>query len=358
MKKWKVGLIGCGGMATFYRDIYRNMPGVELDYVVALTEEEARRTAEELGVKHYSMHYEDCLNSDVDIVDISTPNHLHKEQFLAALKAGKHILLQKPIAPDLEDAREILEAAQMSDLKTGMFMSKRCIGAYHEMKRMIQAGVIGQVASVHTRAALIRRPGAINAENWRNSLKMTGGGALIQLGIHDYDLLQWILEEKIVSISAFSDNLMSPHIGGDDMTQSIVRFQSGIMGSVEASYCSTQPFLEIYGREGVLTYKNGKLIIKASHIYESEVIMYDSPGIEKAFDMPSDNQILFCLDNPYEQHVMFLKAVMNDESVPVSIMEGYDALLIVKAAYESAQTGKTVYIDEMKAKVGGNCEED
>ena len=142
------------------------------------------------------------------------------------------------------------------------------------------------------------------------------------------------------------------------MTQSIVRFQSGIMGSVEASYCSTQPFLEIYGREGVLTYKNGKLIIKASHIYESEVIMYDSPGIEKAFDMPSDNQILFCLDNPYEQHVMFLKAVMNDESVPVSIMEGYDALLIVKAAYESAQTGKTVYIDEMKAKVGGNCEED
>ena len=142
------------------------------------------------------------------------------------------------------------------------------------------------------------------------------------------------------------------------MTQSLVRFQSGIMGIVEASYCSTQSFLEIYGREGVLTYKNGKLIIRASHTYESEVIVYDNPGKESAFDMPSGNQVIFSLDNPYEQHVMFLKAVMNDEEVPVSILEGYEGLLIVKAAYESAQIGKTVYIDEMKAKVGGNCEED
>lgn len=345
MKTWKVGLIGCGGMAAAYRELYTKIPGVELDYVVALTEEEARETAELLGVKHYSAKYEDCLNSDVDIVDISTPNHLHKEQFVAAVKAGKHVLLQKPIAPNLEDALEILEVSRQADVKTGMFMSKRGIPAHHEMKKMIEAGLIGEVVSVHARVAYIRKADAAGGDGWRSSLEMTGGGALIQLGIHDYDLLQWMLGERITAVTAFSDNRMSPHIGGDDLTQSMVRFESGIMGIVESCYCSTQRFLNIYGTEGILSYANGRLMVKGAKSYKSETVVYDQPGAEMSYELPFGGRFLYRTDNPYEQHIGFVQAVMKDKEVPVSIYEGYQTLQVVKAAYESARTGKTIRID-------------
>lgn len=348
----KVGLIGCGGMAAFYREIYQNISGVTLSYVVGATIEEASEVATALGVEKYSMHYEDCLNSDVDIVDISTPNHLHKEQFLAAVNAGKHILLQKPIAPNLEDAAEILRAAESTRCKTGVFMSKRCIAAHHEIKNMVKQGVIGRIASVHTRAALIRKPQAVGTGSWRSSLAQTGGGALIQLGIHDYDLLQWILDDKIKEIAAFKENLMSPHIGGEDMAQTIVRFRKGVLGIVEASYCSATPFLRIYGNEGMITYQNGELSVRGSKAYTGSHIVYETPGVEAVFEMPANHKDLYQINNPYEQHVWFIDAVKKDEKVPVEIADGFETLLLVNAAYESDCTGKAVDVEAWRRKYG------
>ena len=342
----KVGLIGCGGMASFYRKIYTEIPGATLDFVVDVNEETAKIVAEELGVKNYSADFNDCINSSVDVVDISTPNHLHKEQFAAAVKAGKHILLQKPISGSMDDALEILRLSQSTDKKCGVFMSRYCIKAYHVIKDMLSCGVIGNVSSAYARTAYVYRPKP-NAPLWRASKELTGGGSLIQLGVHDYDMLEWILGSEITHISAFSENLMSPHVGGDDTTHSIVKFSNGILGTVESSYCTKEASLKILGNKGSLSYVNGVLTVSGES-YEGFGIKYDTPKKAADFSLPYSNETLYNLENPHEQHVAFINSVINNTAVPVPISSGFDSLAVVKAAYESAKNGQTVCIEEFK----------
>ena len=342
----KVGLIGCGGMASFYRKIYTEIPGAALDFVVDVNEETAKSVAEELGVKNYSTDFNDCINSSVDVMDISTPNHLHKEQFAAAVKAGKHILLQKPISGSMDDALEILRLSQSTDKKCGVFMSRYCIKAYHVIKDMLSCGVIGNVSSAYARTAYVYRPKP-DAPLWRASKELTGGGSLIQLGVHDYDMLEWILGSEITHISAFSENLMSPHVGGDDTTHSIVKFSNGILGTVESSYCTKEASLKILGNKGSLSYVNGVLTVSGES-YEGFGIKYDTPKKAANFSLPYSNGTLYNLGNPHEQHVAFINSVINNTAVPVPISSGFDSLAVVKAAYESAENGQTVCIEEFK----------
>ena len=342
----KVGLIGCGGMASFYRKIYTEIPGATLDFVVDVNEETAKSVAEELGVKNYSTDFNDCINSSVDVVDISTPNHLHKEQFAAAVKAGKHILLQKPISGSMDDALEILRLSQSTDKKCGVFMSRYCIKAYHVIKDMLSCGVIGNVSSAYARTAYVYRPKP-DVPLWRASKELTGGGSLIQLGVHDYDMLEWILGSEITHISAFSENLMSPHVGGDDTTHSIVKFSNGILGTVESSYCTKEASLKILGNKGSISYVNGVLTVSGES-YEGFGIKYDTPKKATNFSLPYSNETLYNLENPHEQHVAFINSVINNTAVPVPISSGFDSLAVVKAAYESAENGQTICIEEFK----------
>lgn len=352
MKELKIGLIGCGGMAAFYRDVYTKIPGAKLDFVVGLESDDPKGVSLKLGASRWSVNYEDCLNSDVDIVDISTPNHFHEEQFIKAAKAKKHILLQKPITPTLAAAKKILDCAASSDVKAGMFMSKRALPAYYIMKRLIKNGFIGKVGTAYARSAVLRKPEADQNKNWRNSVEKTGGGALLQLGIHDYDMLSWMFEERIVCVSARCKNLMSPHIGGEDTAQTTVTFQSGISAVVESSYCSRSAFMSIYGNKGEIHYQNGVLTLFSENTYSDKDISYQSANTKQEYKMICDNQSIYSSKNPYEQHIAFVNSVINETEVPVTIEEGFTSLAIVKAAYKAAQDQKTVIISDFLKEEG------
>ena len=350
MKEIKVGLIGCGGMATAYRELYNKFEGVKLDFIVGLESDNPENLAKELGCSGWSYDYMDCINSDVDIIDISTPNHLHCEQFKAAVKMGKHILLQKPVAASEKDAVEILLESKKTDKKVGMFMARHSGPAFCEIRNMVQSGVIGKVSSVRTRSGFVREaPPSDQPADWRSSLEKTGGGTLIQLGIHDYDALSWILGEKITKVAAFCDNLMSPHIGGDDASQTIVKFENGIVGCVEASYCATGARFEIYGNEGFISFNENRFfVVKAKNKYNGDYVNYEGNDTYQQYEIPCYNKTIFKTDNPYEQHIAFINSVRNNTPVPVTIEEGFYDFVIVKAAYEASKTGKTVDIEEFK----------
>lgn len=350
MSDVKIGLIGCGGMASFYRQVYTQIPGAKLDFVVGLPSDDPERIARELGAAHWSTDYEDCLNSDVDIVDISTPNCFHEEQFIKAAAAKKHILLQKPITPGLKAAKRILDCAQGCSSKTGMFMSKRGLPAYYIMKKLIKSGFIGKVGSAYARSAVLRKAETDANKNWRNSLEKTGGGALLQLGIHDYDMLSWMLDERIISVSARCANLMSPHIGGEDTAITTVTFESGVAATVESSYCSRTALMTVYGSSGYITYRDGILTLFSKETYRDGGICYDTPNTKAEYKMMCDNPTVYSSKNPHEQHIAFVNAVINGTDVPVGIDRGFESLAIVKAAYESSDSGKTVNISEFIAK--------
>ena len=350
MDNLKIGLIGCGGMAKNYREIYTHIDGAKLDFVVGLESDNPKEVAQSLGASRYSVNYEDLINSDVDIVDISTPNHLHKEQFIKAVRAGKNVLLQKPIAATVKDAVEIYEESKKTDKTVGMYMSRHSSSAYVEIKNIIESGAIGKVSSVHARTSLVRNAVANSAANWRCSVEKTGGGSLIQLGVHDYDILSWVIGSKIVEIAAYCENIMSPHIGGDDSSQSIVKFANGVIGCVESSYCSKVNSFCVYGSKGTVIYRGGGIYMSGDNAYKGIFVDYDGSGSEKFYPAADTGKNLYKIENPYEQHVAFVNAVLNGKSAPIPIWEGVESLLIVKAAYESAMTKSFINIEEFTKK--------
>lgn len=348
MNNLKVGLIGCTGMANAYRNLYTQIDGAELNYVVGLEVDNPKQIAEQLNCPNYSTDYMDCIKSDVDIVDISTPNHLHREQFKEAVKAGKHVILQKPIAASIEDAIDILQTAKETKKNVGMFMSRHASPIYREIKKMIESGLIGKVTSIQARTAIKKnstpRPGG-EEKNWRSSIEKTGGGSLIQLAVHDYDMIQWLLNEKITEVSCFSDNMMTPSVGGDDNSQTIFRTQSGVIGNVSSAYCSNGMMISIYGDKGIISYFVNKdtVTIISENIYISEAVDYSTPGVEQEYKL---NNVMYSVDNPYEQHVEFIKSIIDGKEVPVSIEDGFYSFMVVKAAYKSSTENKTINVNE------------
>lgn len=180
-----MALIGCGGVARNYRKLYAQLPGVRVAVTVDVDETEAQRAAEETGAARASTNFSDALAEGVDVVVISTPNDLHCPQAVAALNAGKHVLLQKPMARTVDECDEILHAAEKSGKTLGVYMNLLDHPLFRDFRMMVETGYLGTIALVSARLA--HRGGLswqAGGKNWRSSKTRTGGGSFVQLGVH------------------------------------------------------------------------------------------------------------------------------------------------------------------------------
>jgi predicted dehydrogenase len=340
----KVALVGCGGMARSYRQVYTRLEDVQ--WAVAVDPNEAELAAcSELGAKRTSTRFEDALANDVDIVEVATPNHLHEQQAIAALRAGKHVLLQKPMANSLEAADRILAAARESGKTLGMYMSSYAEPVVWEVKRLLEHKALGEIQSIRARDAhrggLRAKPGS---HNWRGSKDLTGGGSFIQLSVHAINLVQWWLGSRIEQVAAFCDNRLSPNIGGDDVTAAAVRFADGVYGTFDSGYASDGGAREIYGTRGSVRISHRELELRLDAAYTGErlAIHYDSPG--KLMRIPVHGPPLSDAGNPTNPQRMFVEAIRHNRRPLMTGEDGRQDLAVVMAAYESARTGKAVTV--------------
>ncbi|HTS61141.1 MAG TPA: Gfo/Idh/MocA family oxidoreductase, partial [Candidatus Acidoferrales bacterium] len=168
----RVSFVGCGGMAAQYLPVYQNLDWVQL----------ANCIDPAMGVPDFGL----ALTDEIDAVIINTPNHLHRPQAVAAIEAGKHVLLQKPVAPTVADADAIADAAEKSNRTVGLYMSYFDQPLIHDLRDMVSAGRLGNI--VHCYARLMHKGGMMwsgealkGNRNWRGSVAETGGGCFIQL---------------------------------------------------------------------------------------------------------------------------------------------------------------------------------
>jgi len=335
-----VALIGCGGFAENYRHIYTEIPEAKLVLLVDESEETARRASEACGGVAWSTDFNDCLSSDVHFVDISTPNFLHREQACAALKAGKHVLLQKPLASSLEDALKIAEIASSSGKIAGMYMFLFDNPLFHDIKKLIKEGKLGTISGVGCRSA---HRGGLSAVRggWRSSAKMTGGGSFIQLAIHYVNMVQWLMDSKVESVMAYSHNLMCPNIGGDDVSVVACEFDSGALGTISSAYCAQGDELSIFGSKGYLRVDDSKHItLCLDEPFCGNVLTYNTGGRRETISLPQCSMTLFDSTNPFDQHVAFIKSLLSGSPAPVPIDIGLYDMMIVDAVHRSSVTGK------------------
>ena len=270
MKEFRIGIIGWGFMGRTHAHSIRSIglfyPGAGFKATIAgvcsRRLEMAKAGAEELGAEFYTDDYRELLaREDINVVSICTPNAQHEEMAIAALKAGKHVYIDKPLAVTAESAARIAEAAASAPGKTRMVFNNRYLPSSMRAKQLVEEGRIGRVLTVSGRYL---HSGSIDPNQpigWKQSLQ---GGVILDLGSHVLDLITWLCGYPEAVFCA-TQNLYGSRPtkdGGvtealsEDQALMTLRMPGGALGTVEASKISTgandELTIEVRGDKGAL----------------------------------------------------------------------------------------------------------
>jgi len=220
MKDMAAGIIGFGYTGRLHMDAYE-MSGV---HVAGVAEAQpAVLDKVPAGIQQFA-DYRDLLNTAIDIVSICTPTGLHCEQALAALRAGKHVLLEKPIATTVADAERISAAEKQSGKHVLVGMTHRFYPEVLAAKRIVENGGIGEILMI--RDCVLEHFGFVNSPRWYLQPELAGGGTVLSSGVHLVDRVLWFLGEMPVSVSGYTSNrLLNEKV--EDSAQMTLGFLSG-----------------------------------------------------------------------------------------------------------------------------------
>ena len=336
--KLKWGIIGCGGIAD-----RRTLPGMmlsETSECVAVMDANlsaAEACREKYGAKLATTDYNEILAlPEVDAVYIASPVFCHKEQALAAAKAKKHILLEKPLGLTTEDSLEIIEACEREGVKLGVGFMMR-FHAYHQaIKDVIAKGTIGDIVSMRAQFTCWY-PDIEGA--WRQTKKLSGGGAFVDLGVHCIDLLQYLSGLEATEVVGFSGT-QTFNYEVDDSTSCVMKMNNGSLAVVDVNFnipdsAANNP-LEFYGTKGSIIAvgtlgqeEGGTVKILAC----PDVGGYDAQQSRSTVE-PVELKVDF--GNMYTKEIdAFANAIINDIEPPVNGRNTLSVQKIIDAVYKN-----------------------
>jgi len=351
-KKLRIAVIGTGGIfKAFYWPLIQENKELELIALCDIVPSKAQAYADEAGVPVYGNFYELLEQQmDVDAIFICTPNLYHSEYTVAALNAGKHVFCEKPDAVSVAEALKMKEAAERTGLHLMVMRNNRYRPESQWLKQAAQSGYFGELYS--GRCGWIRRRGIPGKGGWFTTKELSGGGPLIDLGVHMIDLAVWIMgNPKPVTVSgatyckfANSDFADSAHsqfgesqsegfFDVEDLANGYIRFDNGATLQIEFSWASN---------------------------IEQERVFVELRGTEAGFTLDSDNLKVFselhgalCNSQPLFtagkgghpaniEH--FMDVVLRDAEPDFIPSQGLDMIKILEAIYESARLGREVVL--------------
>lgn len=343
----KVGIIGCGKIAQV-RHIpeYLDNPNAKLTGLYDLNLQRAKELAEKYDCKSYESVEEMLTDPEIDAVSVCVANHVHAEITIAALKAGKHVLCEKPMATKLKDCQMMVDTAEQMSKKLMIGQNQRFAKAHAEAKKLIERGDIGSVLTFKT---TFGHGGpetwSVDAgpQNWFFDKKRAAMGAMADLGVHKTDLIQYLLNDTVEETTAKVTTLDKKDsngnlIGVDDNAICIYKMKSGIIGTMTASwtyYGEEDNSTIIYGTEGMLKiYHDPKYCI--------ELIRKDGGKVFYDIDQIQTN------DNQTKSGIIdaFVESVENDSEPAVSGKSVLSAMKAIFGSLKSSELGRTVRVDE------------
>lgn len=250
MKKINMGVIGAGGIA--YR---RTIPGIlkakNINLAAVMDVVRIKEIAKEFNVpKAYVSEKDIVRDPDIDAVYIASPVYLHLQHIKLAAENGRHILCEKPVSATLREAKEAANICRKNKVFFQEGYMMKFHGAHGKIREIISEGKIGKIVYIRAQLSCWYPPikGA-----WRQDPKRGGGGSLIDMATHLYDLLEFFMGEKIEFVSAISNNQVQGYKSEDSST-TLLGFKSGTHATVDCFFCipdeSTRTRLEIYGSQG------------------------------------------------------------------------------------------------------------
>ncbi len=191
MKKLKVGIIGAGGISHSHIEAFRQLQDIEISAISDPNEIKLSFVAEKFGILKRFVNWEDILKEPLDIISICSPNAFHAQQAMAALKSGKHVICEKPVAMNVDEAKAIIETAKQTGNKFMVAFCHRFASHSQFLKKMVDNGHIGEI--YYAKASYLRRRGIPGLGTWFTTKKLSGGGPLIDVGVHILDLVIYLM---------------------------------------------------------------------------------------------------------------------------------------------------------------------
>mgnify|MGYP000880148850 CR=1 FL=1 len=258
-----IGVIGCGKIAQVrHLPEYADNADCRIVALYDLNLERAKQLAKKYGAEACASYEELLARKDIDAVSICTANASHAEITIAALKAGKHVLCEKPMATTIEECESMVNAAKESGRFLMIGHNQRLAKGHAMARRLIEDGAIGKILTFKTSFGHCGpETWTIDAKNnWFFDKNLAVFGALADLGIHKTDLIQFLTGEKVVEVTAYIGTLDKKDkngslIGVDDNAICIYRMSNGAVGTMTASwtyYGSEDNSTVLYGTEGIM----------------------------------------------------------------------------------------------------------
>jgi UDP-N-acetylglucosamine 3-dehydrogenase len=334
-KKLGVAVIGSGSIATHrHAPEYAAHPDVEILAFVDRVPERAEKLAKRYGAKAFSKADDVLSLKGVDAVSICTPNAFHAQLTVAALKAGKHTLCEKPMATSDKEAKEMIAAAQKAGKQLMIGHNQRLAPLHVKARQLIQDGVIGKIVSFRTSFS---HPGPESwsiegPTGWFFDKKQAFVGSMGDLGVHKADLLRWLLGEEIVEVAAFVEHLEKPMGDVDDNAVCLLKTQSGAVGTLTASwthYPGEDNATLIYGDKGHIRLGSDPRFSVMCFLKDGEKQYYEVGALQtNESGGQSDSGVIRA----------FVESVQTNTPPPIPGDEGRKSLAVILACLKSAET--------------------
>lgn len=351
----RIALIGPGKVAHLHAKAVLQTPDIQLCAVYGRTPDKTRAFADEYNIRAYSDIYDMVDRENIDLCIVTTPHPAHREPAVAALSAGSHVLVEKPLASSLEDCDAMIEAARRNGRYLGTISQRRFYAPSMRIRQAIDAGKIGKPVLGMIQMLGWRGEAYYQSDPWRGSWAGEGGGVLVNQAPHQLDLLLWYMGE-IESVYGVWRNLNHPYIEVDDTAVAIIRFKNGGLGNLVVSN-SQKPGLygkvHIHGENGasvgVQTDGGSMFVAGMSGITDPPVNdIWTVPGEETmlpafvAEDTDFFNQIDAITYYFGLQIADFRDAIHEGRPPMVTGEDGRNVVALFQAIYESTRTGQVV----------------
>ena len=354
MKKLKVAVIGVGNISYYHIINYVSNPYTELVAFCDINPDTLKRRGEEFNVTNLFEDYNEMFKKmpEIDLVSVCTWNNAHAPASIAALNSGKHVLCEKPMAMNAKEALEMQEAAKKNKRILQVGFVRRFGNDAAVIRDFKENGNLGEL--YYARASYVRRNG--NPGGWFGDKSRSGGGPLIDLGVHIIDLVRYLMgNPKPVSVygAAFRklgnrSNIKTPRAYNatvtskkdvcdvEDFATALIRFEGGATLNVEAGFSMNlgkdETNIDIFGTKGGVKLDPSFKLYTEMNDYLADV----SLASDTAFDF----------DGAFKNEIdSFIDAVRGEGPVLATAEDGVALMKILDAIYRSAETGREVVID-------------
>ncbi len=332
----RFGVIGCGSIGAWHCIAIQEAAGAELAGVADAFPASAKKFSERFGVPAYESVDDMLHDPKIDCITICTPSGLHADLAVSAANAGKHVLVEKPMALTSEDADRIIEAGDRNHVKIGVVFQARMKDSTKMLKSIVDSGRLGRMVTADIFMKYYRSPEYYLAGGWRGTWKMDGGGALMNQGIHSVDLLQY-LAGPVKSVYGVARTLVHK-IEVEDTVVATVEFASGALGLIQA----TTAIHPGYPRRLSISGTNGTVSISDDYFVQWDIRDYPKPENIQLGALAS-NGASDPMDFSTEGHRHHIEdmvdAIVNDHDPVVTAREGAKPIRLIRAIYESSQKG-------------------